>query len=166
MGANEKMVKASVLSTGLNGGELLLTDWNDYVDATGRPVSAFDQLRSGQWIMMCGPHPNTSATEPRFVMNWYQVLAIDTALSGMTGYDPTKSQKVVSLRGPQWPWDPAASSSGSLCAAICRGAVAVHTKTMRLEGHGSAWSVSSGGNDGGFGNTGNPGQSPPPYSPY
>src|ERR1044072_5407141 len=33
MGMNERVVKASVFSTGLNGGELLLTDWPDVLDA-------------------------------------------------------------------------------------------------------------------------------------
>ena len=53
----------SLISTGLNGGELLLTQlrMTDY-----RP-SPFDNLKIGQWIMLCGPHPNSSTIrEPRF----------------------------------------------------------------------------------------------------
>jgi hypothetical protein len=139
----------------LNGGELLLTDWSTtppftVVDANNKPVNAFDQLRTGQWVFVCGPHPNSSMSEPRLALNWYQVLAIDTPVSGMLGYDVNKPQKVVSLRGPQWPWQPPSGynspdASANLCVGIFRGAVAVHSKTMRLEGHGSAFSVSSGG---------------------
>ena len=45
---------------------------------------------------------------------------------------------VVTVRGPQWPWKPATNLtyselSNDLCVGICRGAVAVHTKTIRLE---------------------------------
>jgi hypothetical protein len=131
VGENERAVGAAVMSTGLNGGELLLTDW----DATTQK-SAFDGLKSGEWLMVCGPHPNSSTSEPRFVLNWYQVLAVDKEGAGIT--DAVK-QRIVSLRGPQWPWQPGANLtsnnylSNNLCATICRGAVAVHTKTLRLE---------------------------------
>ncbi len=79
MAENERDVKASVISTGLNGGELLLTDWGD-----NTKQSAFSGLKIGQWIMLCGPHPNSNYStsspsgEPRFVLNWYQVLSVDT----------------------------------------------------------------------------------------
>ncbi len=159
--ASERSVAASVLSTGLNGGELLLTDTND------NPVSAFEHLKSGHWIMLCGPHPNTTLTEPRFVLNWYQVLSIDSSGSG---FNP-QMQRIVAVRGPQWPWLPQGDPindndklSNSLCVAICRGAVAVHTKTLRLEGpRGSAWSINGGGGGAGgvFGGASG-GNSPPP----
>lgn len=145
MGINERMVRAQVVSTGLSGGELLLTDWGDYYDASGtKKYNAFEGLKVGQWIMMCGPHPNSTATDPRFVLNWYQVLSIDTEGTGINGFNPT-TQRVVALRGPEWPWQPRSSYlsgsqgtdvaklSDNLCVAICRGAVAVHTKTMHLE---------------------------------
>jgi hypothetical protein len=186
MGMNERVVKASVVSSGLNGGELLLTDWADLVNANNKSVSAFDQLRSGQWIMLCGPHPNSSNSEPRLALNWYQVLAIDNPVNGVPGYDQTKSQRVVTLRGPQWPWQPpltynSAEPSNNLCVGIFRGAVAVHSKTMRLEGHGSSFSVSAGGasatpvtgpggagtsGDSGFGTSGSPSSTPPNNTYY
>jgi hypothetical protein len=149
MGDQERAVGAKIVSTGLNGGELLLEDLGDNMEGK----SPFEGLKAGQWIMLCGPHPNSTmgtspVGEPRFVMNWYQVLSIDTQAAGLIT-NPT-TQRVVALRGPQWPWQPANSLtttnlSNNLCAAICRGAVAVHTKTLRLESPtgGSPWAVSS-----------------------
>ena len=136
MGANERAVQASVVSTGLNGGELLLSDWGDVVDANGKPMSAFENLKSGNWIMLCGPHPNSSMSEPRLSLNWYQVVAIDPAPSNATSYIAAKDQRIVTVRGPEWAWQPSTSLtnvSNDLCVAICKGAVAVHTKSIRLE---------------------------------
>ncbi len=148
LASNERSVSAKVISTGMNGGELLLTDLNDVFDASSKPVSAFRDLRVGQWIMLCGPHPNSTTTtntavaEPRFALNWYQVLAVDTEAAEIN-YPAT--QRLVTVRGPQWPWLPrlsyptssqgsdAALLSDDLCAVICKGAVAVHSKTIRLE---------------------------------
>ena len=59
---------------------MLLSDLSDVLDiGLTKTVSPFDQLKVGQWIMLCGPHPNSSLTEPRFVMNWYQVLSVEGA---------------------------------------------------------------------------------------
>jgi hypothetical protein len=135
----ERSVGAKIVSTGLTGGELLLTDLRDGSE------SAFNHLKSGQWIMLCGPHPNSSMTEPRFVLNWYQVLSIDGKNekldeSGMpTNNQGEPERRLVTVRGPQWPWVPAqrlddySHLSNDVCVAICRGAVAVHTKTLRLD---------------------------------
>jgi hypothetical protein len=132
MALNERSVSAAILSTGLNGGELLLTDQDDNTNQ-----SPFDNLKNSHWIMLCGPHPNSSDIEPRFFLNWYQVKAIDSTGAGITGFNPSM-HRVVTVRGPQWPWQPSASLtyndlSNDLCVGICRGAVAVHTKTIRLE---------------------------------
>jgi hypothetical protein len=153
MGANERAVKASVVSTGLNGGELLLTDWGDYFELnapTTPKYNAFDNLRTGMWVMLCGPHPNSSASEPRFSLNWYQVLSVEPAIAGVYGYNSAnpERQRIVALRGPQWPWQASNTStdaSNDLCLAICKGAVAVHTKTIRLERGTGDVSFSSGG---------------------
>ncbi len=159
-------MQASVVSSGLNGGELLLTDFGDYYDAAGtRKFNAFDNLRTGQWIMLCGPHPasnvdtstNPPTGEPRFVLNWYQVLSIDTEGTGIKNFDPTIN-RVVALRGPQWPWVPSGTASDDLCVAICKGAVAVHTKTMRLES-------ASGSTAPAFGSSGNPTTKQGPFYP-
>ncbi len=136
----------------MNGGELLLTDMGDITDSNVPPknVSPFDQLKAGQWIMLCGPHPNSnvvvsanptvtpSTGDPRFVLSWYQVLSIDKEGTGIAGFSPD-TQRVIAVRGGEWPWQPAATLtdytqlSNDLCVGIFRGAVAVHTKTLRLE---------------------------------
>jgi hypothetical protein len=151
----EQSVGAKIVSTGLTGGELLLTDLGTSAEG------AFRHLKTGQWIMLCGPHPNSSILEPRFSLNWYQVLSIDGKDQKLdeTGA-PTNDQaepdrRLVTVRGPQWPWLPAANGlddysdlSNDLCVGICRGAVAVHTKTLRLgssrSGGGMAFAVPPG----------------------
>jgi hypothetical protein len=140
VGRSERAVTARVLSTGLNGGELLLER------LPGESTDPFDDLRTSQWIMLCGPHPNSNVTstnpprgEPRFALNWYQVVTIDREGVGVQNFKPA-TQRLVTVRGPQWPWTPAANGpwdsnyvSNNLCVSICRGAVAVHSKTIRLE---------------------------------
>jgi hypothetical protein len=143
---NERPVRASIVSTGLTGGELLLTALVDNSE------SPFTELKEGQWIMLCGPHPNSSPAEPRFALNWYQVLSIDgtdkklDANGNPTTNSSEPERRLVTVRGPQWPWLPSANGpsytndlSNSLCVGICRGAVAVHTKTLRLESARGAW---------------------------
>ena len=130
----ERSVGTKVLSTGLNGGELLLWSLDGAADS-------FDNLKTGQWIMLCGPHPNATADQPLFSLNWYQVLAIDSQVSGVLTNPAT--QRIVSVRGAEWPWQPRASYndqnsdvaklSDDLCVGIFKGAVAVHSKTLRLE---------------------------------
>jgi hypothetical protein len=157
MGDQERAVRAKVVSTGLNGGELLLTDLGDHLEGK----SPFGDLKVGQWIMLCGPHPNSNVDmsrtppvgEPRFTLNWYQVLSIDGRemkldANGNPTTNPSEpDRRLVAVRGPQWPWQPSSGSNNvanNLCVAICRGAVAVHTKTLRLEGrNGSSWGITS-----------------------
>jgi hypothetical protein len=150
--AYERTVSAKIVSTGLNGGEILL---QAFINSSGQYSDGiqgdpFDNLRKGEWIMLCGPHPNgntdgapTSPDEIRFSMNWYQVLSVESEVNDYLT-DP-KYQRLVAVRGPQWPWrprteyapnqnQPLAELSDDLCVGICRGAVAVHTRTMKLEG--------------------------------
>ena len=61
--------------------------------------------------------------------------------------DPARRARLVSLRGPQWPWQPAEPDlsgsptfSNNVCVAIVPSVVAVHSKSIRLEGK-SAWSI-------------------------
>ena len=130
----ERSVAASVVSTGLNGGELLLRDTGDGL-VSG---DAFKNLKSGYFIMLCGPHPNSSPSAPRFVLLWYQVIAVDSSLGSIIT-DSTK-QRLVTLRGPEWPWQPAPGGprdfthlSSDLCVGIVKGAVAVHTRSIALQ---------------------------------
>lgn len=132
---HERVVNARILSTGLNGGEILLHKVKD-----GITEGPYGQLKTGQWIMLCGPHPNSTDVEPRFVLNWYQVLSIDSESPGIPNYtlDPT-TERVIAVRGPQWPWQPGTNLtdykqlSNTLCVGIFRGVVAVHSKTLRLQ---------------------------------
>jgi hypothetical protein len=79
--------------------------------------------------------------EPRFVLNWYQVVSIegkDSRLNsdGTTSPAPATTdpdRRLVTVRGVQWPWQPGEALSNDLCVGIFRGAVAVHTKSIRLE---------------------------------
>jgi hypothetical protein len=136
MTAGERAVKAQVISTGLNGGELLLTDI-EVKSGDSNPDSPFDQLKVGEWAMLCGPHPSSTSDEPVFFLNWYQVIAVDAEAPEL---DPNpnkrRNQRVVTLRGPQWPWKPPTSANdpvATLCLGIFRGAVAVHSKSLQLE---------------------------------
>jgi hypothetical protein len=144
----ERIVNARVVSTGLNGGELLLTA----VEPTND--NPFDNLKTGNWIMLCGPHPNSTQERPMFVARWYRVMSIEGKNSrlddqGIPTSDTTQPERrLISVRGPQWPWQPESNGDltndyylgNLLCAAIVPNVVAVHAKTIRLEGK-SAWSV-------------------------
>ena len=87
---------------------------------------------------------------------WYRVLAIEGKDTKLDAYgNPTSAasqpeRRLVALRGPQWPWEPAGiltyndALSNALYVCIPTGAVAVHAKTIRLEGN-SVWSGGAGG---------------------
>jgi hypothetical protein len=133
----ERVLKARIFSTNVNGGEVVLEN-PELAGAT----DPFEQLAAGQWIMLCGPHPSSSDVEPRFALNWYKVMAVDSEGTGISGFgfDP-RIHRLVTLRGPEWPWLPTQSAgdvSNNLCVGLFPGAVAVHTKTLRLPGKSSA----------------------------
>jgi hypothetical protein len=142
--SGELYVSAAIKSTGPSGGEVLLT-------ANAMAIQPFDELKVGQWLLLCGPHPMSTDLRPMFFAQWYRVVAIDETIepadymmSQVTGQ--RAEQRYVSLRGPQWPWQPEnnvqanALLSNNLAVVICPGAVAVHTRTMQLE-RPSPWSV-------------------------
>ena len=156
--ANERGVQAKIVSTGLNGGEVLLTRL--VPGAAREPIeSPYANLKAGQWVFLCGPHPNSTNERPMMTARWYRVLSIegkDRRLNSEGEYDPPppateQERRLVSLRGPQWPWQPATTAAGALdlnntanisnalYVCIPAGAVAVHSKTIHLEGN-SAWS--------------------------
>jgi hypothetical protein len=153
--ADERITRAKIVSTGLSGGEVLLEaidDDNDGLTDDGITESPFANLKKGHWIMLSGPSPNSTMQQPQFVARWYQVLAIDDNTdNGIIDPANATNQRLVTVRGPQWPWLPATSGyaldlededqlSNNLSATIIPGAVAVHSKTIRLEGP-SAWSM-------------------------
>jgi hypothetical protein len=145
--ANERMARARVVSTGLSGGELRLERHsNDLPDQI--PESPFQHMKVGNWVIVSGPHPQSSDSRPLFVARWYRVLSIEKSGNLL---DAGADQCLVTLRGPQWPWSPATNASGaldltansvsnSLCVAIIPGVVAVHSKTIQLGDH-SSWSI-------------------------
>lgn len=153
----EKLVDARVVSTSPGGGELLLTK-----RANDPGESPFEDLRAGQYVLVTGPHPLSTPQRPMLVLRWCRVLNIeDSGEPLLRGGQPILNrdlQVLVSLRGADWPWQaapsleigtssddrrqppPSGTLSNDLKVAIVPGAVAVHTKTMRLEA-GSEWSI-------------------------
>ena len=147
---SERLTKAMVVSTGLNGGEMLV----EGVTTSGSQ-KPFDELKVGNWVAVCGPHPASTNDMPRFVMRWYRVLSIDgkdrrlndRGTDSPPAPDTDPERRLVTLRGPQWPWQPAPGGltdynhlSNNVCVAIIPHVVAVHSKTIRLENN-SSWSV-------------------------
>lgn len=162
----ERIFKARVISSSLSGGELLL----ESARATP-PDDQFNQLKAGEWLAVCGPHPASTDTDPRFVLKWYQVMAIDGQNAKLDWYGRVTTntsepdRRLITLRGPQLPWLPANDPndlSNNLCVGLAPGAVAVHTKTLRLEGpNGSAW----GGAGSGVATSAGPATPPPWWHP-
>lgn len=138
--AEERMVASRIVSTGLSGGEILLQRHSR--DPASIRESPFENLKAGRWIVLCGPHPSSTDARPLFVARWYKVLSIEKEVNGIIT-DPA-NQRLVTVRGPQWPWQPAANLndsnhlSNNLCVSIIPGAVAVHARTVKIEGN-SVW---------------------------
>lgn len=137
--SEERMAAARIISTGLSGGEILLQ--RHPRDPASISEDPFRNLKTGRWIMLCGPHPSSNDARPLFVARWYKVLSIEKETNGILT-DPT-NQRLVTVRGPQWPWQPANITdpnhlSNNLCVGIIPGAVAVHAKTVQIEGD-SVW---------------------------
>jgi hypothetical protein len=154
---NERLVNARVVSSNPSGGDLLLERRTLAEDAglSGSAISTspFENLRVGQYLMLTGPHPLSTSQQPRLVLNWYRVLSIEKEgspnLNGevvQLGASNSADRVLVSLRGPDWPWQPAPNLttpthlSNDLRVGILPGVVAVHTKTMRLESA-TEWSI-------------------------
>ncbi|WP_442482441.1 type IV pilus modification PilV family protein [Aeoliella sp. SH292] len=125
----ESLVKGYIVSTGTGGGEILL-DSDPLTDA-------YDDFKVGQWVMVSAPHPSSSEIEPLFFSQWYRVLSIndtpDNQGNGPAQFTNETTQRRIGLRGPDWPWKTAGTP---VRVGIFPGAVAVHTKTMRLESQG------------------------------
>ncbi|WP_145288131.1 type IV pilus modification PilV family protein [Pirellulimonas nuda] len=145
--ASERVVSARVISRGVGGGELLLE--RTPTSVSGEPAEdPFLQLRKGQYVMLVGPRPGSTPAAPAVFLAWYRVTAVEvpsnTPIGGLTPNPLT--QRIVSLRGPDWPWFPGAvldltntnQLSNDLRVGIFPGVVGVHTRTMRLTS-GTAW---------------------------
>ena len=143
---SEMLVSSAIKSTGPSGGELLLSAAYFAKPPYNNP---FDNLKAGEWMMLCGPHPQSTDMRPMFFAQWYKVVAIDKEIAPADQISiggKQVEQRYVTVRGPQWPWQASGQGysttynstyylSDNLCACIMPGAVAVHTKTVRLEGN-------------------------------
>lgn len=110
---------------------------------TSSPDTPFDdELKVGAYVLLYGPHTTSASVTPRLFAQWYRVVSIDFSASA--------TQPLVGLRGPDWPWtlDPSLTAAqaaspnlltNELRCAIFPDVVAVHTRTIRLDG-GTAWS--------------------------
>lgn len=141
----ERLVTAQVVSTSPGGGEMLLTK-SDALE-----LSPFEDLRGGHYVLVVGPHPQSTSNNPRLVLRWCRILTIEdtgnvTEPSGGASVSLSRDNQIlVSLRGPDWPWQPSNATnsiSNDLRVAIVPGVVAVHTKTMRLGAdEGLEWAI-------------------------
>ena len=123
---DEKLMPAQVLATGTGGGELLLNPDGINFDNT----RYYQELKQGQWVMVSGPHPNSTPAQPMLFTQWYRVLAINDKPE--LPITDEVNQRLIGLRGPDWPWD----ADARVSVGLFPGAVAVHTKTMRLDNRG------------------------------
>jgi hypothetical protein len=131
---SERTVNADVLQSGASGGELLL-----YRRASD-PVTAspFEGLRTGQYVVVFGPHPLSNSAKPMLALRWCRVLSIEKQGPSPLGVASQpldgENRVLISVRGPDWPWAGTGSPvATNLRVGILPGVVAVHTKTMRLE---------------------------------
>jgi hypothetical protein len=129
----ERLVRGKVVATGTSGGELRL----EQVARDGNNDSPFKNLKEGQWVMVTGPHPNSTDLRPMLYSQWYRVVSInDRAEPPITN---AETQRLVGLRGPDWPWQggqPDDRNTPTVAVGLFPGAVAVHTKTIRLDNRG------------------------------
>ena len=141
----ERQARAAVASTGIAGGQMrFFTDASGEMNGPTDQESPMENLEAGQWVMLFGPHPDSSSTEPLLFCQWYRVVAVDGEddADGDNRPDP-----FVFLRGPDWPWgpngdqtDPSTGIQNDLRVVIMPDVAAVHTRTMKLSA-GSAWDI-------------------------
>ena len=140
----ERSARGIILSSSSSGGEILLEQPGQLPDE-----EIFEELKAGQWLMLSGPHPSSRDDRPMFFSRWYRVVAVEGKHSPVDSYSRKEGNKnrpmqrrLVTLRGPAWPWEPAqrdqlrnpALVQNNLLVGIFPSAVAVHSRTMRLEG--------------------------------
>ncbi len=141
----ERVARGRILSRSSGGGEIIL----ERLAGDGFPPDQkiFVDVKPGQWLMLSGPHPSSPLQRPMFFSRWYRVLAVEgknTQLNadGSVNLSPSNrdpERRLVTLRGPAWLWDQATDMddntllSNDLRVGIFPSAVAVHSRTMRLE---------------------------------
>lgn len=141
----ERVARGRILSRSSGGGEIML----ERLLGDGFPPDQkiFVDVKPGQWLMLSGPHPSSTPQRPMFFSRWYRVVAVEGKhqqlnADGSVNSSPRSSdpeRRLVTLRGPAWPWDQAtevsndALLSNDLRIGIFPSAVAVHSRTMRLE---------------------------------
>ena len=75
---SERQVRASVASTGINGGQLRLdVDTGGEHASPAGAESPLAKLAAGQWVMLIGPHPDSSSIRPLMFCKWYRVIALE-----------------------------------------------------------------------------------------
>lgn len=124
---SERVVGAEILTTGLAGGEVRLM---------AQDPRELNGMRQGEWITLFGTYP--AGTQQRWFFNWYRIVSMDLGFDDSPA-DVAPSTRIVSLKGPQWPW-PAQPGQVQASAGLLAGAIAVHTRTMPLESK-SPWSI-------------------------
>lgn len=146
----ERWARASALLKGLSGGEVQLFQDQPNKD----PISKADpkdrpwkNLKVGTYVFLFGPHPASTPQRPQLFAQWYRVVSVNDSLDMESNVGPA-----VGLRGPDWPWNGESNVNETTTAAapnalhedlrmiIFDGAVAVHTRTLRLD-NGTAWSM-------------------------
>lgn len=155
---NERLAQARILNSAPSGGVLRLSPSPQAVSmptrvetfAAAQRESRFENLKTGEYMMLLGPHPSSTSARPILVLQWYRVLSVDPVkdASGAVQVNPMTGEALqvdVAVRGPDWPWatpDPDNSSAiaNDLRAVIMPGAAAVHTRTMRLDA-GVTWAA-------------------------
>lgn len=141
----ERLAGARILSTGTSGGEIEL-----YRQITGsgggQPYELLDasndapweELRAGGWVMLVGPHPQSTTKKPFLFAQWYRVVASDDSQVTGAALDGRVLGPTLALRGPDFPWQGTETITQDLRVIIVPAAVAVHTRTLQLSA-GASW---------------------------
>jgi hypothetical protein len=142
----ERVARGRVLSRSSGGGEIILERLAG--DGFQPDQKIFVDVKPGQWLMLSGPHPSSPVQRPMFFSRWYRVVAVEGKhkqlnADGSVNLTPSNGdpeRRLLTLRGPAWLWDQATDMnddtllSNDLRVGIFPSAVAVHSRTMRLEG--------------------------------
>ena len=115
------------LGGGYGGGTIQLPATSNL---TASQITALANLKTDQWVMLCGWNTDTSSSSiVPVVCQWYRVVgSIGNIASSGT---PTNTPNYLSLVGPDWNTNDQRIAGVSL--VIVRNVIGVYTKTMRLD---------------------------------